>query len=106
VVGEEETYFQLHDKTQAGDNHGEKMIEDVQSEIQCLFADTLDRGGVKKLRNELPQFQSRLEEIKKMPDGTITSLKVIGMNLFKHECNCVESMGLGRLGLDIEYDEA
>jgi len=23
VVGEEETYFQLHDKTQAGDNHGD-----------------------------------------------------------------------------------
>jgi len=38
------------------------MIEDVQSEIQCLFADTLDRGGVEKLRNELPEFQSRLEK--------------------------------------------
>jgi len=58
---------------------------------------------VEKLRNELPEFQSRLEEMK-MRDGTM-SLKVID-NLFKHECNCVESMGLGRLGLDIEYDEA
>jgi len=81
------------------------MIEDVQSEM-CLFADTLDRGGVEKLRNELPQFQSRLEEMK-MPGWDDYVLEGYWHdNLFKHECNCVESMGLGRLGLDIEYDEA
>jgi len=39
------------------------MIEDVQSEIQCLFADSGPRQG-RKITEWLPQFQSRLEEIK------------------------------------------
>jgi len=47
VVGEERLLPAPRQNTSRRQSRrpGKPMIEDVQSEIQCLFADTLDRGG-------------------------------------------------------------